>query len=94
MKVRVNFDCIPCFQRQVLQALRFLSNDRELHEKVLREVIKTLLKLKWDSTPPEMSHEVHKIVRRLTQNNDPYRAVKKKSNDCVLKIYPELKDIS
>jgi uncharacterized protein with ATP-grasp and redox domains len=89
--LRVNLDCIPCFQRQALQAMRFISDDARLHERVSREVMKTLLKLKWDSTPPEMAHEVHKIVRSLTKNKDPYKDVKKESNDLVLNMYPELK---
>jgi uncharacterized protein with ATP-grasp and redox domains len=89
--VKLNLDCIPCFQRQALQAVRFISDDERLHEQVLREVIKTLSELKWDSTPPEMAREVHKIVRGLTKEKDPYRKVKKESNDLVLKMYSELK---
>ena len=89
--MKVNIDCIPCFQRQALQAVRFISEDTSLHEKILREVMKTLLDLNWDSTPPEMAHEVHKIVRSLTKKKDPYKNVKKESNDLVLKMYPELK---
>jgi uncharacterized protein with ATP-grasp and redox domains len=89
--MKLNLDCIPCFQRQALQAVRFISNDEELHQKVLREVTKTLLKSNWDLTPPELAHEVHRIVKRLTNENDPYKGVKKKSNDLVLKMYPALK---
>ena len=89
--MKLNLDCIPCFQRQALQAVRFISDDERLHEQVLREVMKTLSDLKWDSTPPEMAHEAHKIVRSLTKEKDPYRKVKKESNDLVLKMYPELK---
>jgi hypothetical protein len=89
--VKLNLDCIPCFQRQALQAVRFISDDEELHQKVLREVAKKLLESNWDATPPELAHEVHRIVKRLTNENDPYRAVKKESNDAVLKMYPALK---
>jgi len=89
--VRLNLDCIPCFQRQALQAVRLISKDARLHEQVLREVLKMLSNLLWDSTPPEMAHEVHKIVRSLTQEEDPYRKVKQESNDLVLKMYPEAK---
>jgi hypothetical protein len=89
--MKVNLDCIPCFQRQALQAVRFISNDEELYEKVLRGVIKKLLESNWDSTPPELAHEVHKIVKRLTNEKDPYKKVKKESNDLVLKMYPALK---
>lgn len=89
--MKVNLDCIPCFQRQALQAVRFITDDERVHEQVLREVVKKLLELKWDSTPPEMAHEVHKLVRRLTKEKDPYKGVKRESNDLVLKLYPELK---
>jgi uncharacterized protein with ATP-grasp and redox domains len=90
--MKVNLDCIPCFQRQALQAVRFISDDEKLHEKVLREVAKKLLESNWDSTPPELAHQVHSIVRRITNENDPYKRVKRESNDLVLKMYPKLKE--
>lgn len=90
--MKLNLDCIPCFQRQALQAVRFISDDEKLHERVLREVAKKLLESNWDSTPPELAHQVHSIVKRITNENDPYKEVKKESNDLVLKIYPELKE--
>jgi uncharacterized protein with ATP-grasp and redox domains len=89
--MKLNLDCIPCFQRQALQAVRFISDNEELHEKVLREVTKNLLESDWNLTPPELAHKVHRIVRSVTNENDPYKEVKKKSNDLVLKMYPALK---
>jgi uncharacterized protein with ATP-grasp and redox domains len=90
--MKVNLDCIPCFQRQALQAVRFISDDEELQERVIREVAKKLLESKWDVTPPELAHQVHSIVKRITNENDPYKEVKRESNDLVLKMYPELKE--
>ncbi|MHC3129900.1 MAG: DUF89 family protein [Candidatus Bathyarchaeota archaeon] len=89
--MKLNLDCIPCFQRQALQAVRFISDDEKLHERVLREVAKKLLESNWDLTPPELAHQIHSIVKRITNENDPYKKVKKESNDLVLKMYPELK---
>jgi uncharacterized protein with ATP-grasp and redox domains len=89
--MKLNLDCIPCFQRQALQAVRFISNNEELHQKVLREVVMKLLESNWNATPPELAHEVHKIVKNITHEKDPYKKVKKESNDAVLKMYPELK---
>jgi len=91
--MKLNLDCVPCFQKQALQAVRFISDDEKLHQKVLREVMKELLESDWESTPPELAHKVHSIVKRITNENDPYKEVKKESNDLVLKIYPELKDM-
>jgi uncharacterized protein with ATP-grasp and redox domains len=89
--MKLNLDCIPCFQRQALQAVRFISDDEELHDKVLREVTKKLLESDWNLTPPELAHEVHRIVKSVTNEKDPYKEVKKESNDLVLKMYPALK---
>ena len=89
--MKVNLDCIPCFQRQALQAVRFISNDEKLQENVLREVAKKLLESNWDLTPPELAHQVHSIVKRITGKDDPYKEVKRDSNDSVLRMYPELK---
>jgi uncharacterized protein with ATP-grasp and redox domains len=90
--MKLNLDCIPCFQKQALQAVRFISDDEKLHERVLREVAKKLLESNWDSTPPELAHQVHSIVKRITNEKDPYKEVKRESNDLVLKMYPELKE--
>lgn len=91
--MKLNLDCIPCFQRQALQAVRFISDDEKLHERVLREVAKKLLESNWDLTPPELAHQVHSIVKRITNEDDPYKEVKRESNDLVLKMYPELKEM-
>jgi damage-control phosphatase, subfamily I len=90
--MKVNLDCIPCFQRQALQAVRFVSDDEKLQERVLREVSEKLLESNWDVTPPELAHQVHSIVKRITKENDPYGGVKRESNDLVLKMYHELKE--
>jgi uncharacterized protein with ATP-grasp and redox domains len=72
--------------------VRFIGKDEGLHEEVLRAVATKLLDSNWDSTPPELAHEVHRIVKRLTNEKDPYKEVKKESNDLVLKMYPALKE--
>jgi uncharacterized protein with ATP-grasp and redox domains len=90
-RMKLNLDCIPCFQRQALQAVRFIKDDEKLQEKVLRDVVKALLASDWESTPPELAHQVHSIVRRVTNENDPYKYVKRESNDLILRMYPELK---
>jgi uncharacterized protein with ATP-grasp and redox domains len=91
IRMKVNLDCIPCFQRQILQALRFISDDEGLQEQVLRESMMKLLDLPWDSPPSELANEVHKVVRALTQVRDPYYQVKKESNDLALTLYPTIK---
>ncbi len=51
-----------------------------------------LLKEGWSKTPPELAHIAHKIARKYAKG-DPYKEVKKKSNDEALSLYPKLKKI-
>ncbi len=91
-KMKTNLDCIPCLQRQALKAVREASGDRKIQEQVLREVIDKLISTEWSKTPPELAHEIYKIVRARTGIHDPYRKLKRKSNDEILAIYSELQD--
>ena len=90
--MKVQLDCVPCFLRQALQACRFSGLRAEEQEKVLRECMKVLLEIKWDSTPPEIAHRVHRVVRKYT-HGDPYKEVKRKSNEIALQKYEEMKDL-
>jgi hypothetical protein len=90
MKARL--DCIPCLQRQALEAVRFVTDDEILQEKILRRVMKTLDTMGWGANTSLIAQRVHAIVREETKVNDPYAEVKKKYNDIALSLYPELKE--
>lgn len=90
--MRAHLDCIPCFQRQALQAARFVSDDEDLHEEILREVMKELMEPDWKTSPPELARRVHRIVRERTGAADPYREAKVEANRAALGMYPELKE--
>ncbi|MHA1382991.1 MAG: damage-control phosphatase ARMT1 family protein [Candidatus Helarchaeota archaeon] len=91
--MKAHLDCIPCFQKQALQATRFVTDDEKTQEKILRKVITELLNADWKKTPPELARIVHGIVKQLTGEKDPYKTVKKKYNDIALKLFPDLKNM-
>jgi uncharacterized protein with ATP-grasp and redox domains len=91
--MRSNLDCIPCFQRQALQALRFVSDDEEMQEETMRRIMARLLELEWDSTPPELAREVHRLVRERFGGGDPYAGVKMSSNQEALRLYTSTRNI-
>ena len=90
--MRFHLDCIPCLQRQALQAARFVTDSEQQQEEILRNVMDELLKTGWEKSPPEMARKVHRIVRERTGNDDPYREVKKEANTVTLGMYPAMKD--
>jgi len=79
--------------RQALSAARQATEDESLQEQVLRETARLMQNLSLGSTPPEMAHQVHKIVRDVTKNSDPYKKVKEHDNKMALNMYPWLKKI-
>lgn len=89
--MEIHLDCIPCFQRQALEAVRFVTSDPGLQEAVLREVMSELQKTDWRRSAPELAHMVHRVVREKTGEKDPYNTVKKEYNDLALGMYSELK---
>ncbi|HDN95917.1 MAG TPA: DUF89 family protein [Thermoplasmatales archaeon] len=92
--MRTYLDCIPCFLRQSLEASRMVTSNETLHEIVLKKVMRYLQVISsFNNPPPELSKEVHAIVRNMLNCKDPYREVKKKSNEMANELYPRLEQI-
>jgi len=90
--MKVHLDCIPCFLKQSLEAARMATNDIRIHEKVMKEVLKHLQNINFEKSPPELSREVHKLIRNITKSDDPYKKVKDESNEMGEKTYKKLKE--
>lgn len=89
--MKTHLDCIPCFMKQSLEAAKMSSDNPEVQEKVLKKVMNHLQNIDFKDSPPELSREVHYIIRSITKTEDPYRNVKVESNKTAEKIYNDLK---
>lgn len=89
LKVKIYFDCYPCFLNQALQAGRFVSSDETKLRKILDTVAVKIPEIPGDITPPAIGQIIHRIVREVSGENDPYRQVKNE-NLKVAKSYYEL----
>jgi len=84
------YDCIPCFLRQSLDSVRMITADKAIHEHLLREVLASLAKMDLRQSPPAIGKHIHRLIRELTGQDDPYREVKAKCNQMALDLYCEL----
>lgn len=91
--MKTSLDCIPCFLRQTLEATRYVSGDPSVHERILREMLRSLAKFDFDQSPPVVGQWVHRKLRQLTGNNDPYKPAKDRFNRFVLDLLPELRSM-
>jgi len=89
--MRTYLECIPCFLRQSLEAARMATDDEEIQSEVLKQVMTYLTSISFTKSPPEISTEVHRIIRSLTQSEDPYKTIKDASNTKVKNQYAHLK---
>jgi uncharacterized protein with ATP-grasp and redox domains len=88
--MKTALDCIPCFMRQALDAARQLSADTAFHERILRDVLRWTSRMNMNQSPPVLGQCIHRRLRELTGNDDPYRQAKNDQNLMALELLPEL----
>jgi len=91
--MKTYFDCIPCFVRQALDAVRLVTDDKQVHEQVLREVLTLTSKMDLSTTPPAMAQKIHKIIKQLAETDDPYKQAKQHFNEFALKLLPKFQNL-
>jgi len=89
--MKIYFDCIPCFIRQALDAVRFAIPDMNIQASVLQKVLIAAGQMDLQQPPPIMGQLIHRLVRELSGNSDPYKSVKTQSNQYALHLYPSLR---
>jgi len=89
--MRTFLECAPCFLRQALEAARMATNDETVHEKVVRRIASEISDLDMALTPPSMAQRIHRLVRDLTGNADPYLEVKERTNRLALDLLPAVR---
>jgi len=89
--MKTYLDCFPCIIRQTLEAARMATNNEILQREILNSVFKELPKFSQIVTPPEIAVTVHRIIKKVSGNKDPYKKVKEKFNKKALQLYSGLK---
>lgn len=89
--MNVYLDCVPCFLRQALDAARAITDDGDVHERIVREVLLLAADLDLARPPPWVAQRIHRRLRELTGVSDPYRHQKDRFNGMALALLPELR---
>jgi len=89
--MKIFLDCIPCFVRQALDSAKLATDDEQIHEQVVREVLRLAADLDMSQSPPAIGQKMHRLIRKLVGHNDPYCEIKRRFNNLALKLYSELR---
>jgi len=91
--MKIFLDCIPCFIRQALDAARLATNDEQIHEQVVQNILRLASDLDMSQSPPKLGQQIHRVIRELVGMEDPYHKIKKQFNELALKLYSELRKL-
>lgn len=84
-------NCIPCFIKQTISVLEMINCSDEDSEKILRAVLQHISRIDFDLSPPEMARTIHRIIRDISGNTDPFLDEKKRYQELALQLLPQLK---
>ena len=73
--MRTFLDCIPCFVRQALDSARLVTDDEKIQEQIVREILRLAADLDMSQSPPAIGQKIHRLIRRLIGDNDPYHRI-------------------
>lgn len=85
--MRMHDKCLPCVINQVIKVANITGVTQK--EELLREVFTFLSKINFDETTPEIIGEIFEMIKRYTNNPDPYKETRNYYNTLFLNMLPE-----
>ncbi|MBL7124471.1 MAG: DUF89 family protein [Dehalococcoidales bacterium] len=84
-------ECYPCLQRLIYQAAQLATGDEQLQAKAVREGLRILEKnFSCHQVSIIIATELHRAIREITGNDDPYRAMKESEIAVAQELYGEI----
>ena len=68
-----------------------MTDDVEIHERVVRDVLAMAAEMDLSTSPPAMTQHIQRRIRELTGCRDPYREVKQRFNQYALDLLPDMR---
>ncbi|WP_066637907.1 damage-control phosphatase ARMT1 family protein [Desulfolucanica intricata] len=91
--MRAYIDCVHCYLKQAVSCMAAAGVDEDTQHEILYELMDFVKTFDRNDTPANNSTEVLLKVYERIGIADPYKDLKKHSNDLALKLYPKLKKI-
>ncbi len=85
--MKIHDKCLPCVINQVIKVANMTGVYKK--EELLKEVFVYLSKMDFESTTPEIIGQVFNMIKKHTNNPDPYKETRNYYNTLFLKLLPE-----
>ncbi len=84
--MKIHDKCLPCVINQVIKVANMTGVYKK--EELLKEVFVYLSKMDFESTTPEIIGQVFNMIKKHTNNPDPYKETRNYYNTLFLKLLP------
>jgi uncharacterized protein with ATP-grasp and redox domains len=85
-------DCYKCLQRLICQAANLATKDTSLKQRAIKESTKVLDdEFSYSQVSIVIATKINRLVREITHNPDPYRAMKEREMTIARGLYHELR---
>ena len=89
--MKTYLECIPCFLEHSLDVSRLATQDTALQQKIVKSVLRVVCNVRFEEPPPLTTARIHRAIRSLTGEVDPYRGFKRAFNQIALGLFQEMK---
>lgn len=89
--MKMHIECIPCLYQQALDASKIAGANKHQQKQILDECDRLIPKLLLNITSPEVAGSIYKIINSILKTDDPFREIKRSSNNMALDKYEILK---
>lgn len=85
-------DCYECLRRLIFQAANLATEDISRKQSAIKEATKVLdNEFSYSQVSIVVATKIHEVVKEITHNPDPYRAMKERESMIARESYPELR---
>ena len=91
MKTREN--CMECIKNQLERIAGEITEDAALRTRIKSGALTVLNRLDTNLPPPFFGQMMHRAVREISDNPDPYKGFKERFNQSALQLYPDLREM-
>jgi uncharacterized protein with ATP-grasp and redox domains len=85
--MKIHDKCLPCVVNQVIKVANITGVDKK--EELFREVFNYLSKMDYKITTPEIIGETFDMIKKYTNNPDPYKETRNYYNTLFFKLLPQ-----
>jgi len=93
--VKIKPECAICIIRQVVDAANEITDDEREQFRLIKSTMEVIKDVYGESAVPAwMGTVVHRYLKKISNNNDPYKNLKEKANKIALQYLDKVREMS